>query len=113
MMDIEKEQAMKPISEIEIKSLLPDEDVYINTDITRLKQVICNFINNARKFTQKGYIHFGYTLDNRNADSVQIFVEDTGSGIPLNQRLGKVVVLPLHYHLIEKQKISVLYILEG
>ena len=82
MMDIEKEQAMKPISEIEIKSLLPDEDVYINTDITRLKQVICNFINNARKFTQKGYIHFGYTLDNRNADSVQIFVEDTGSGIP-------------------------------
>ncbi len=53
MMDIEKEQAMKPISEIEIKSLLPDEDVYINTDITRLKQVICNFINNARKFTSK------------------------------------------------------------
>lgn len=82
MMDIEKEQTMKPISEIEIKSLLPDEDVYINTDITHLKQVICNFINNARKFTQKGYIHFGYTLDNRNADSVQIFVEDTGSGIP-------------------------------
>ena len=82
MMDIEKEQAMKPISEIEIKSLLPDEDVYINTDITRLKEVICNFINNARKFTQKGYIHFGYTLDNRNADSVQIFVENTGSGIP-------------------------------
>lgn len=31
---------------------------------------------------KKGYIHFGYTLDNRNADSVQIFVEDTGSGIP-------------------------------
>jgi signal transduction histidine kinase len=82
MIDIEKEQAMKPISEIEIRSLLPDEDVYINTDITRLKQVICNFINNARKFTQKGYIHFGYTLDNRDADSVQIFVEDTGSGIP-------------------------------
>lgn len=82
MMDIEKEQAMKPISGIEIKSLLPDEDVYINTDITRLKQVICNFINNARKFTQKGYIYFGYTLDNRNANSVQIFVEDTGSGIP-------------------------------
>ena len=32
MMDIEKEQAMKPISEIEIKSLLPDEDV-ISTQI--------------------------------------------------------------------------------
>ena len=82
MMDIEKEQAMKPISEIEIKSLLPDEDVYINTDITRLKQVICNFINNARKFTEKGHIHFGYAIDQTNTDSVQIYVEDTGSGIP-------------------------------
>ena len=95
MMDIEKEQAMKPISEIEIKSLLPDEDVYINTDITRLKQVICNFINNARKFTQKGYIHFGYTLDNRNADSVQIFVEDTGSGIP-QECLNEILRIPFH-----------------
>ena len=32
MMDIEKEQAMKPISEIEIRASFPNEDVYINTD---------------------------------------------------------------------------------
>ena len=82
MMDIEKEQAMKPISEIEIRASFPNEDVYINTDATRLKQVVCNFINNARKFTEKGYIHFGYAVDPVNADSVNIFVEDTGSGIP-------------------------------
>ena len=82
MMDIEKEQAMKPISEIEIRASFPNEDVYINTDATRLKQVVCNFINNARKFTEKGYIHFGYAVDPVNADCVNIFVEDTGSGIP-------------------------------
>ena len=82
MMDIEKEQTMKPISEIDIRALLPSEDVYINTDATRLKQVVCNFINNARKFTDKGHIHFGYAIDPVNADSVNIFVEDTGSGIP-------------------------------
>lgn len=82
MMDIEKEQGMKPVSEIEIRALLPSEDVYINTDATRLKQVVCNFINNARKFTDKGHIHFGYAVDPVNADSVNIFVEDTGSGIP-------------------------------
>lgn len=61
MKDIEKEQAVKQLPEIEIKALLPDDDIYINTDATRLKQVICNFINNARKFTEKGYIHFGFT----------------------------------------------------
>lgn len=53
MIDVEKEQTMKPISEIEIRASLPNEDVYINTDATRLKQVISNFINNARKFTEK------------------------------------------------------------
>ena len=99
MMDIEKEQAMKPISEIEIRASLPNEDVYINTDATRLKQVICNFINNARKFTEKGYIHFGYAVDPVNADSVNIFVEDTGSGIPqecqkeIFDRFYKVILL--------------------
>ena len=59
-----------------------ESDIYINTDATRLKQVVCNFINNARKFTEKGYIHFGYTVDSIHADSVHVFVEDTGSGIP-------------------------------
>jgi len=82
MIDVEKEQTMKPISEIEIRALLPNEDVYINTDATRLKQVISNFINNARKFTEKGYIHFGYAVDSVDASSVHVFVEDTGSGIP-------------------------------
>ena len=33
------------------------------TDATRLKQVICNFINNARKFTEEGYIHFGFMVN--------------------------------------------------
>ena len=82
MMDIEKEQAVKSTSEIDIRAILPDEDIYINTDATRLKQVVCNFINNARKFTEKGYIHFGYAVDSIRADSVHIFVEDTGLGTP-------------------------------
>lgn len=53
MIDVEKEQTMKPISEIEIRASLPNEDVYINTDATRLKQVISNFINNARSLQKK------------------------------------------------------------
>lgn len=82
MKDIEKEQAVKPVSGIEIRTILPDEDIYINTDVTRLRQVVCNFINNARKFTEKGYIHFGFMVNPSENDSVCIFVEDTGEGIP-------------------------------
>ena len=80
--DIEKEQAMKPVNGIEIRAILPDEDIHIVTDATRLKQVICNLINNARKFTEKGHIHFGFMMDATNANTVQLFVEDTGEGIP-------------------------------
>lgn len=72
--------------EIEIKAILPDDDIYITTDATRLKQVICNFINNARKFTEEGYIHFGFMVNPENDDSVCLFVEDTGKDIPKNAR---------------------------
>ena len=60
MMDIEKEQVMKNVPEIEIKAILPDDDIYITTDATRLKQVICNFINNARKFTRRRIYSFRF-----------------------------------------------------
>lgn len=77
--DIEKEQVMKNISEIEIKAILPDDDTIIVTDARRLKQVICNLINNACKFTEEGFIHFGFTTGK---ETVSLFVEDTGIGIP-------------------------------
>ena len=51
--------------------------MFISTQILHAwKQVICNFINNARKFTQKGYIHFGYLITEM---LIQYkFVQDTG-----------------------------------
>ena len=44
-----------------------------------MKQVICNLINNACKFTEEGFIHFGFTTGK---ETVSLFVEDTGIGIP-------------------------------
>lgn len=82
LMDIAKEQSVKAIPGIDIKPLLPDADLIIMTDYKRLKQVICNLINNARKFTEEGYIHFGYSIDETKENIVNIFVEDTGLGIP-------------------------------
>lgn len=51
----------------------------IHTDRNRLLQVFHNFINNAAKFTQQGYIHFGYRQleDGR----WYFYVADTGCGI--------------------------------
>lgn len=80
--DIAKEQSVKPLPGIEIKLLLPDEDLHIMTDSKRLKQVICNLINNSRKFTESGYIHFGFSADETKENTVEIYVEDTGLGIP-------------------------------
>ena len=53
----------------------------IETDPYRLMQVITNFFTNALKFTEKGSISFGYTLDEL-AGEIRFYVKDTGIGIP-------------------------------
>lgn len=50
----------------------------INTDKTKLIQVISNLLNNAFKFTDTGKITFGYALKE---PDVEFFVSDTGIGI--------------------------------
>jgi signal transduction histidine kinase len=52
-------------------------------DPTRLRQILTNLIGNAVKFTEKGYIRFGYrqTLP----DKFEFVVEDTGIGLADSQ----------------------------
>jgi signal transduction histidine kinase/CheY-like chemotaxis protein len=52
----------------------------IVTDETKLKQVIVNLVNNAIKFTHKGFVSFGYEIDEENAKII-FKIEDTGLGI--------------------------------
>jgi two-component system, sensor histidine kinase and response regulator len=59
-----------------------DED-YIIADNFRLRQVITNLLSNAKKFTKKGEIIFGYSFS---GDDITCFVTDTGIGIPLNKQ---------------------------
>jgi PAS domain S-box-containing protein len=50
----------------------------INTDETKLLQIVNNLLNNAIKFTQDGIVEFGfYHLGNH----VEIYVKDSGIGI--------------------------------
>ena len=55
-----------------------EQNLKIETDETKLRQIINNFISNALKFTSQGYIEFGYSLKE---GTVQFFVKDTGIGI--------------------------------
>lgn len=62
----------------------PNEDCTVYVDASRLQQVITNFLTNANKFTQTGYIKLGYRYS-AGEHAVGIFVEDTGKGIPHNE----------------------------
>ena len=65
---------------VELVMKLPEgESKSIITDSVRLKQVINNFINNAKKFTTQGSITFGFQTED--PGYTVFFVEDTGSGI--------------------------------
>ena len=52
---------------------------YVHVDPDRLREVITNLFDNAVKYTPSGKISVGLT---GNTDVVQLFVKDTGPGIP-------------------------------
>lgn len=52
---------------------------YVYADPDRLREVLTNLFDNAVKYTEQGKITLGLTGDN---DVVQIYVRDTGQGIP-------------------------------
>ncbi len=52
-------------------------------DPLRLRQVLNNLISNAIKFTEYGYIRFGY---HQKADTLEFIVEDTGIGLTPDQQ---------------------------
>lgn len=64
---------------LELSTPLNDSSVQIVTDNTKLWHIISNLLNNAVKFTTRGQISFGYTLE---GDFLQFYVKDTGIGIP-------------------------------
>ncbi len=61
-----------------LKKGLSDKNSVILTDDTKLSKILSNLLENALKFTNKGFIEFGYQMDN---DSIEIYVKDTGIGI--------------------------------
>lgn len=56
----------------------PNDLIQTRTDGNRIKQVICNLLNNAIKFTKEGKIEFGYKMKK---NFIEFYVRDTGIGI--------------------------------
>ncbi|MFP4025886.1 MAG: PAS domain-containing protein [Thiohalospira sp.] len=55
---------------------------HIYTDIIRLKQIINNLLSNSFKFTEKGFIKFGYQVIKHNGTGFyRFFIADSGIGI--------------------------------
>lgn len=64
--------------DINLLTDIPCDPFIIETDGTRLEQIMSNLVNNAVKFTSEGYIKFGYYAEE---DNIIFYIEDTGIGI--------------------------------
>lgn len=62
---------------------VPSQPAIPQIDPHRLTQALTNFINNAVKFTESGYVEIGYSYDEQ---TISIYVEDSGKGIPVEKQ---------------------------
>ncbi len=65
------------------KSSLSGEDAVINTDREKLFAILTNLLKNSIKYTSKGFIEFGYTL---NKGFIEFYVKDSGIGISADRQ---------------------------
>lgn len=76
---------------------IKEQDNFIYSDETKLRQIIINLLSNALKFTSSGEIKFGCTKRN---DFIEFFVKDTGIGIDVEhhksifERFSQVEIAP-------------------
>jgi len=80
---IKIEQQKMDKNHIDIHLIIPPEstDLTIFTDQTKLKQILINLLKNALKFTNEGYINFGFMIDDSDKTVFKFYVEDSGIGI--------------------------------
>lgn len=73
--------------EISIGTPLSDNGAIIRTDREKLYAVLTNLVKNAIKYTKKGTIEFGYTLNTMSEPvELEFYVKDTGIGIPKHRQ---------------------------
>ncbi len=81
--EIERTTRLKVKDKVSLAFTEKIPECILHTERNRLLQVINNLLTNAVKFTESGFIHFGYRL--KENDVLYFFVSDTGCGIPANK----------------------------
>ncbi|PID89686.1 MAG: hybrid sensor histidine kinase/response regulator [Bacteroidia bacterium] len=70
--------------QIKLQKSFSDSNSFIKTDKARLEQILISLIHNSIKFTETGYIEFGYkpiAANDTQESSLLFYVKDTGIGI--------------------------------
>ncbi|HSH51132.1 MAG TPA: cache domain-containing protein [Bacteroidales bacterium] len=82
--DVNRQKTELRLKNVEIKLTkdIQTDSLEIITDPKRFKQIFSNLLDNALKFTTKGIIEFGYTIEESN---LLCFVKDTGIGFAKDQ----------------------------
>jgi ligand-binding sensor domain-containing protein/signal transduction histidine kinase/CheY-like chemotaxis protein len=75
-----------PNVEIVKRNYLESQNLTLNSDETRIRQILTNLMDNACKFTQAGTIELEASIKN---NWLSLSVKDTGRGIPIHE-LGRV-----------------------
>lgn len=83
----EKGKTGKENIELRLQIPLNMNDLTINTDRSKLKQVLINLLKNAVKFTNEGEVNYGFEEEIIDGKSfLKFFVTDTGIGIREDQQ---------------------------
>ncbi len=75
-------EELKPVADqnqLELRWRPPQDKLYVRADQEKLRQVILNLIDNAIKYTLKGYVEI--ELEKTKAGSARLSVKDTGIGM--------------------------------
>jgi len=86
---IKIEQQITNKDNLDLKLTFPgaNDELIIQTDAPKLKQILINLLKNSLKFTNQGYINFGYLLKTGSGPAeIEFFVKDTGIGIREEKR---------------------------
>jgi len=79
-----RKQKDKENIDIRINENVTEQNITIKTDPLRLNQVFINLIDNALKFTEDGFIEFGYEFKNKK--ELLFYVKDTGLGMDQDKK---------------------------